>query len=90
MHNVYKSEGSFDFSYQIPIIVYSSFISMFLEIFIQMLGLSSDLIIDFKQSKETNNLDERGEKLIKKLKIKFIFYINLYIIIIFLVLYSYV
>jgi len=84
MHNVYKSEGSFDFSYQIPIIVYSSFISMFLEIFIQMLGLSSDLIIDFKQSKETNNLDERGEKLIKKLKIKFVFYfISTYILLLF-------
>ena len=30
MHNVYKSKGLFDISYQLPLIVYSSFISMFL------------------------------------------------------------
>ena len=40
----------------------------------QMLGLSSDTIIDFKQSEETNKINERGEKLIRKLKIKFIFF----------------
>ena len=73
MHNVYESKGLFDVSYQL-LIVYSSFISMFLGSLIQMLGLSSDAIIDFKQSEETNNAKERGEKLIKKLKIKFVFY----------------
>ena len=39
-----------------------------------MLGLSNDAIIDFKQNEETKNVNERGEKLIKKLKIKFAFY----------------
>ena len=29
-----------------------------------MLGLSSDAIIDFKQSEEKNNVNERGERLI--------------------------
>ena len=74
MHNVYESKGLFDISYQLPIIIYSSFISMFLGALMQMLGLSSDTIIDFKQSEETNNINEKGEKLIRKLKIKFIFY----------------
>ena len=39
-----------------------------------MLGLSNDAIIDFKQSEETDNIDKGGQKLIKKLKIKFEFY----------------
>ena len=40
----------------------------------QLLGLSSDTIIDFKQSEEVKDISEKGEKLIKKLKIKFVFY----------------
>ena len=49
-----------------------------------MLGLSSDAIIDFKRSEETNNVNERGEKLIKTLKIKFVFHFILsYILLIF-------
>ena len=74
MHNVYENKGLFDVSYQLPIIAYSSFISMFLGSLVQMLGLSNDAITDFKQSEEINNVNERGEKLIKRLKIKFVFY----------------
>ena len=49
-----------------------------------MLGLSNDAINDFKQSEEINHVKERGEKLIKKLKIKFVFYFIFgYIILIF-------
>ena len=74
MHNVYKSKGLFDLDYQLPIIIYSSFISMFLGALMQMLGLSSDAISDFKQSKELENINEKEKKLIKKQKIKFVFY----------------
>ena len=74
MHNVYENKGLFDISYQLPLIIYSSFISMFLGALVQLLGLSNDAIIEFKQSEETENVDKRGLKLIKKLKIKFVFY----------------
>ena len=74
MHNVYESKGLFDISYQLPLIIYSSLISMFLGAFVQMLGLSNDAIIDFKQSEEKDTVDKRGQKLIKKLKIKFVLY----------------
>ena len=74
MHNVYESKGLFDFQYQIPIIFYSSFISMFLGAIFQLLGLSNDTILDFKNNKETKGINEREEKLIKKLKIKFVLY----------------
>ena len=84
MHNVYENKGLFDVSYQLPIIVYSSFISMFLGGLIQLLGLSNDSIIDFKQSVEKNNVNEKGEKLIKNLKIKFVIYFILcYILLLF-------
>ena len=74
MHNVYENKGLFDISYQLPLIVYSSFISMFLSALVQMLGLSNDAISDFKQSEETENVDEIGKKLFKRLKIKFVLY----------------
>ena len=49
-----------------------------------MLGLTSDAIIDFKQNEEKNNVKERGIKLIKKLKIKFVLYFILsYILLLF-------
>ena len=74
MHNVYESKGLFDFEYQLPIIFYSSIISMFIGSLVQMLGLSNDLIIDFNKNQELEDINERGIKLIKKLKIKFVFY----------------
>ena len=83
MHNVYKSKGLFDISYQLPLIVYSSFISMFLSALVQMLGMSNDAIIDFKQSEEINNINERAEKMIKKLKIKFVLYFILSFLLLF-------
>ena len=84
MHNVYENEGLFDISYQLPIIIYSSLISMFLGALIQMLGLTSDAIADFKQNEQVSNINERGQKFIKTLKIKFIFYfISSYVLLIF-------
>ena len=84
MHNVYENKGLFDVSYQLPLIIYSTFISMFLGALVQMLGLSNDSIIDFKQDEEIKDVNERGEKLIKKLKIKFVFYFILgYILLLF-------
>ena len=47
---------------------------MVLNIIVKLLALSDDGIIEFKQNKETNNIDERGSKLKSKLKIKFVFY----------------
>ena len=59
MHNVYESKGLFDISYQLPIISYSSFISMFLGSLVQMLVSSNDTISDFKQNEEKNDINER-------------------------------
>ena len=74
MHKIYESKGQFDLEVQIPIIVYSSLISMLLNKPLCLLALSNDAIINFKQKKSTFNLTKRAENLINNLVIKFIFY----------------
>ena len=48
MHKIYESKGQFDLEVQIPIIVYSSLISMLLNKPLCLLALSNDAIINFK------------------------------------------
>ena len=57
---------------------------MFLGSLFQMLGFTSNAISNFKQNEQVSNINERGKKLIKSLKIKFILYfIFSYILLIF-------
>ena len=74
MHKIYEDKGSFDFIYQLPKTIYSSLISMFLNWILKFLALSSDSIIEFKQSKDKTEANKRGIKLKNKLKIKFIIF----------------
>ena len=74
MHKIYENKGQFDLEYQLPITIYSSLISMFLDSILQLFALSNDNIIEFKQNKEIINIEKRNEKLIFILKIKFILY----------------
>ena len=74
MHNIYEKKGSFDLEYQLPKIVYSSVISIIINVILKILALSNDNIIDFKQNKNKYDINKRGEKLKNKLRIKFILY----------------
>ena len=74
IHKIYESKGQFELEAQIPIIVYSSLISIILSMPLKLLGLSNDAIIAFKQNKSRINLKKREEDLRNKLLIKFIFY----------------
>ena len=74
MHNIYESKGQFDLEAQIPIMVYSSLITMVLNAPLEFLAFSNDSIIDFKQNKSTINLNKRKKNLKNILKIKFILY----------------
>ena len=74
MHNIYENKGLFDFEYQIPITIYSSLISDILNKIFEILALSSDAILTFKNEKIKEDIDKRKRSLIYKLKIKFIFY----------------
>ena len=80
MHKIYEDEGTFNFIYQLPQIIYSTLISTALNILIQMLALSEDTILDFKKNKRKKNLNERVKKLKKVLRIKFILYFIICII----------
>ena len=74
MHKIYEKKGQFDLEVQIPIIVYSSLISTLLNTPLNLLALSNNDIISFKQNKSTINLMKRAEDLTNKLTIKFILY----------------
>ena len=61
MHKIYESKGEFDLDYQLPIAIYSTIISYILNFPLDLLALSNDSIINFKQ---------RNIKFIIKKKVK--------------------
>ena len=74
MHKIYKNKGKFDLESQIPIIIYSTLISVALNKILSLLALSNDAIIRLKQSKLKINLTKGEENLKNKLNIQFILY----------------
>ena len=86
MNKIYESKGKYNLEVQIPIIVYSSLISMLFNTVLSILALSNDVIISFKQNRSTINLNRREKDLINKLNIKFILY---FIITIFKIFFNY-
>ena len=74
MHKIYKSKGHFELEEHIPILFYSSLISIILNTPLNLLALSNDLIISFKQNKTEMNLVKREEELITKLPFRFIIF----------------
>ena len=74
MHDIYINKGSFNIEYQLPKIIYSSLISMVLNILLKALALSNNTILNFKHNRTLINIDKRGKNLIKSLRIKFILF----------------
>ena len=79
MHKIYKDNGSFNFIYQLPQILYSSLISAVINILLNILALSEKSILEYKSlknKKKTSSkiFDNIEIKLNKKLKIKFALY----------------
>ena len=74
MHKIYQSKGDFDLEAQLPIIIYSSLISMVLNTPLNFLSLSNDAIINLKQDNSKINIMKKAILLEKKLNIKFIIY----------------
>ena len=63
MHKIYIDEGSFDFTYQLPQMFYSSIISTILTNALAILGLYEDDIISFRHNKKYSNIKIKNEKL---------------------------
>ena len=81
MHKIYIDKGKFDYTYQLPQMLYSFIISTILEKLLNLLGLYEPDIIEFKNDK---NKFEKKEKILKKIKTKIIlFFIIDYILIFF-------
>ena len=69
MHKIYEDEGSFNFIYQIPIILYSSIICGLINLVVSTLSLTERNILQLKIMKVY--LEEKFLKLIKFIKFKF-------------------
>ena len=80
MHKIYEDEGKFKIIYQLPQIFYSSIISIILNTVLKLLALSESDIISFKQVKNKDDVNQRAIKLKDKLKIKFVAFFILGII----------
>ena len=74
IHKISEDEGSFNFVYQLPQIIYSSLISIVLNTLLKLLSLSENDIISFKKNKQKKNLDSKGKDLFNKIKNKFLSY----------------
>ena len=84
MHKIYEDQGSFNFIYQLPQIIYSSLISTVLNKILEILALSEANILEFKKNKKKKNLEKRIDILNNKLHIKFILYFIISSILLFL------
>ena len=72
IHKIYEDYGKFNFTYQLPQILYSTIITSIIIIIIKYLISSEKDILKFK--KENNNIIEKRNKLFNLLTIKFILF----------------
>ena len=74
MHKIYVDEGSFNFYYQLPPIIYSYLISLCINSLLKLLAFSNDAISNFKEEISKKNFKCKLMKLRKLLRIKIILY----------------
>ena len=86
MHKIYVEQGKFNILYQLPQIIYSAIISAVLNMLIQLLGLTEDNILKYKDDKSPlQNWNQKYNKLRTIIRVKFI----LFYILDFLLLFAY-
>ena len=80
MHKIYEDKGKFQILYQLPQIIFSSLISIILDVLLTLLALSENNILKLKSEQEKegeiNNkeISQKEKDLNKKLQIKFALY----------------
>ena len=83
MHIIYKEKGIYLLIDELPITIYSSLISLFLNMIIRYLSLTQNDISDLKQTKLNKEFLIKSQNLISFIKKKFIvFFIISYILLI--------
>ena len=74
IHKICEDNGIFNFIYNIPNIIYSTLISIIIDIIIKKLALTEDSIIDLKKEKKSNDIHKKVEKTKKNIIIKLILF----------------
>ena len=74
MHKIYEDNGAFNIIAQIPKIFYSSLISTIINMILKTLSLSEKNILKIKQEKDIMNAVQKSKEIEKCIKIKFIFF----------------
>ena len=76
MGKINKDGGSFNFIYNLPQIIYSNLISSFINEIVKILALTENNFIEYRNTAKKENITKTASALINNLKIKFlIFYI---------------
>ena len=70
-YQIFMDEGTYNFIYQIPQILYSSLISSIVNLIIKTLSLSEKNILEIKKEKKIENFSEKSNEILKYLYIKF-------------------
>ena len=87
MHKILIDEGSYNFVYQIPKIIYSTIISGVINFLIKFLSLSEKNILSLKHEKNENILDKILLRTIKILSIKFVLFFVITFLLLFFFMY---
>ena len=82
MHKIYQDEGSYNFLYQLPQIIYSLLISILIKTILSILSLTEKNIVKLKEEKKIDS--NEFTKVYKRFKIKLIIFFVLEFIFLFL------
>ena len=74
MHKIHIDKGKLNFIYQIPIILYSSFISETLSNVVKYLALNENIVLEIKREKNILFFNKRKKRIYSKIKMKFILF----------------
>ena len=70
MHKIYQDKGSFDLFYNLPQILLSTLISVFIDELIQTFALTDSNLINFKHNINKKNISIKKKETLKAIKIK--------------------
>ena len=74
IHNIYENQGTFDFIYQIPQIIYSNVISFVIDKIIRFLSLSQGDVIEEKKKRNREKKSLNSNKFFRVLLIKYVLF----------------
>ena len=87
MNKIMLNKGEFNFVYQIPIILYSSFISGIINTTIKYLALTEKIILEIKNTKNMEDFDSKVKNIFNIIKIKFILFFIITLCLLFFLMY---